>query len=222
MCEPYSRLGSHYSQVSILSHGLSHERLNKVKNTSVNFITPHLKSKEHSPRNHNEVQRVSRDLMRISSDGHKNTPVGAKQVTRSLASQVTEFCSAKDICLQAELDDNYSSLTTHVMRKLPSGNDFVALRSINVALNNLLKVPEGLTKNLQILNLSRNRIKSLAGIELCSKLVFLNASHNQIQTVSTIGVLQRLKELYLNNNWLPTASLKEFAQIKSLCILDLA
>ena len=31
-----------------------------------------------------------------------------------------------------------------------------------------------------------------------------------------------MRELYLNNNWLPTASLKEFAQIKSLCILDLA
>ena len=148
MCEPYSRLGSHYSQVSILSHGLSHERLNKVKNTSVNFITPHLKSKEHSPKNNNAPQRLSREVIRVSSDGHKNTPVGSKPVTKSIASQITDFCSTKDICLQAELDDNYSSLTTHVMKKLPSGNDFVALRSINVALNNLLKVPDGLTKNL--------------------------------------------------------------------------
>lgn len=85
-----------------------------------------------------------------------------------------------------------------------------------MALNDLIKIPEGLTRNLLILNVSRNRLKSLSGVEVCSRLVFLNASHNQIQTVSTIGVLQRLRELYLGNNWLPTASLKEFAGLKSL------
>ena len=67
--------------------------------------------------------------------------------------------------------------------------NLMQLRSLNIAVNNLMKVPNGLTKNLLILNISRNRIKSLNGIEVCSRLAFLNASHKQIQTVSTIGVL---------------------------------
>ena len=75
------------------------------------------------------------------------------------------------------------------MNKLNSGEDFAVLRSLNISLNSLMKVPDGLTKNLLILNISRNRIKSLNGIEVASKLIFLNACHNQIQTVSTIGVL---------------------------------
>ena len=40
--------------------------------------------------------------------------------------------------------------------------------------------------------------------------------------MQTIGVLQRLKELYLANNWLPSASLKEFACLKQLTLLDLS
>ena len=74
------------------------------------------------------------------------------------------------------------------------------VRSVNISLNNLLKVPEGLIKNLLVINISRNRLKSLSGIEVCNRLIFLNASHNQIQTVSTIGQLQRLKELFLASN----------------------
>ena len=66
------------------------------------------------------------------------------------------------------------------MEKFNNGEEFVALRSLSISLNSLMKVPDGLTKNLLILNLSRNRIKSLNGIEVCSKLIFLNASHNQI------------------------------------------
>ena len=66
------------------------------------------------------------------------------------------------------------------MEKFSNGEEFVALRSLSISLNSLMKVPDGLTKNLLILNLSRNRIKSLNGIEVCSKLIFLNASHNQI------------------------------------------
>lgn len=124
--------------------------------------------------------------------------------------------------MQAQLKDAYSSLTSQILEKLENGNDYNFLRSINVSLNSLLKVPEGLTKNLLVLNLSRNRIKSLNNIEVCRRLVFLNASHNQIQTVSTIGLLQSLKELYLANNWLPSATLKEFNSLKSLKILDLS
>ena len=64
------------------------------------------------------------------------------------------------------------------MNKLNSGEDFAVLRSLNISLNSLMKVPDGLTKNLLILNISRNRIKSLNGIEVASKLIFLNACHN--------------------------------------------
>ena len=54
------------------------------------------------------------------------------------------------------------------------------LRSLNMSLNNLIKLPEGISKSLMILNISRNRLKSLSGIEICTRLIFLNASHNQI------------------------------------------
>ena len=57
-------------------------------------------------------------------------------------------------------------------------DNLLNMRSLNLGLNNLMKVPDGLTKNLLILNISRNRIKSLNGIEVCSRLLFLNASHN--------------------------------------------
>ena len=96
------------------------------------------------------------------------------------------------------------------------------VRSVNISLNNLIKVPEGLTKSLLIINVSRNRLKSLTGIEVCTRLILLNASHNQIQTVSTIGALQKLRELFLGQNWLPSATLKEFAVLKSLQLLDLS
>lgn len=64
------------------------------------------------------------------------------------------------------------------MDKLQSGEEFAGLRSLSISCNSLLKVPDGLTKNLLVLNLSRNRIKSLNGIEVCSKLIFLNAASN--------------------------------------------
>ena len=142
---------------------------------------------------------------------------------RSVVSHVSEFSNTKDLNLQGQFKDNYSSLGTQVNKALGAcaPANIAQVRSINTALNNLIRVPEGLTKNLLILNLSRNRLKSLTGIEICSRLTFLNASHNMIQTVSTISVLQKLKELFLGNNWLPSAALKEFSGLKSLQLLDL-
>ena len=102
-----------------------------------------------------------------------------------------EFNPAKDLNLSAQFKDNYSSLTSQVNKStdLSAPVNLMQIRSLNIALNSLIKVPEGLTKNLLILNVSRNRLKSLTGVEACPRLVFLNASHNQIQSVQTIGVL---------------------------------
>ena len=93
--------------------------------------------------------------------------------------------------MQGLFKDNYSSLPNQIKKVM--GDEHAVnvnlVRSINVSLNNLIKLPEGLTKSLIILNVSRNRLKSLSGVEVCTRLVFLNASHNQIQTVSTISTL---------------------------------
>ena len=63
------------------------------------------------------------------------------------------------------------------------------VRSLNVAMNSMLKVPEGVFKNIIVLNISMNKLKSLNGLEECSRLQFLNASQNQITTDFTLGPL---------------------------------
>jgi Leucine-rich repeat (LRR) protein len=87
-------------------------------------------------------------------------------------------------------------------------------------MNSMLKVPEGIFKNITVLNISMNRLKSLNGLEICSGLQFLNASQNQITTDFTIGPLQKLKELYLSQNLL--SSIKEIANLRQLRTLDLS
>lgn len=52
------------------------------------------------------------------------------------------------------------------------------IRSLNLAVNSILKVPEGIFKSIIVLNISMNKLKSLGGIEECSRLQFLNASQN--------------------------------------------
>ena len=93
---------------------------------------------------------------------------------------LSDFNQAKDLNMQGRFKDNYSSLTSQINRAMTDGTtvNIAQVRSLNVALNSLIKVPEALTKNLLVLNLSRNRLKSLTGVELCSRLTFLNASHN--------------------------------------------
>jgi len=94
------------------------------------------------------------------------------------------------------------------------------VRSLNISMNSILKVPEGVFKNIIVLNVSMNRLKSLNGLEECSRLQFLNASQNQIATDFTIGPLQKLKELYLSQNLLST--IKEIANLRQLRTLDLS
>jgi Leucine-rich repeat (LRR) protein len=47
-----------------------------------------------------------------------------------------------------------------------------------------------------------NKLRSLAGLEICSGLRFLNASHNQIQSLGHLSHLQLLTELFLSQNML--------------------
>ena len=63
------------------------------------------------------------------------------------------------------------------------------LTSLNVAMNSILKVPDGIFKGLLILNISMNRLKSLNGIESCPRLLFLNANNNQISSINAINQL---------------------------------
>ena len=44
------------------------------------------------------------------------------------------------------------------------------VRSLNLAMNSILKVPEGIFKSILVLNISMNKLKSLNGIEECSRL----------------------------------------------------
>lgn len=45
-----------------------------------------------------------------------------------------------------------------------------SVRSLNVAMNSMLRVPEGIFKNITVLNISMNKLKSLNGLEECSRL----------------------------------------------------
>lgn len=45
-----------------------------------------------------------------------------------------------------------------------------SVRSLNIAMNSMLRVPEGIFKNLTVLNISMNKLKSLNGLEECSRL----------------------------------------------------
>ena len=61
------------------------------------------------------------------------------------------------------------------------------VRSLNIAMNSILKVPDGLFKGLLILNISMNRLKSLNGIKNCPRLLFFNANNNQISSINAIN-----------------------------------
>lgn len=78
----------------------------------------------------------------------------------------------------------------------------MTLRSMNLALNMLQRMPPALEKSLQFLNISYNKLKSLNGIEACINLKFLNASHNLISSLNGIVILQSLREVILDSNML--------------------
>ncbi|XP_067136799.1 dynein axonemal light chain 1-like [Centruroides vittatus] len=70
-------------------------------------------------------------------------------------------------------------------------------------------------KNLRILSIGRNRIKSLSGIEALSEsLEELWASYNQIDKLKGIEALKKLKVLYVSNN-----RIKEWSEILKLAEL---
>ncbi|XP_050665464.1 dynein axonemal light chain 1-like [Leptidea sinapis] len=67
-------------------------------------------------------------------------------------------------------------------------------------------------RNLKILSLGRNYIKSVAGIEtVADTLEELWISYNQIDKLKGLGVMKNLKVLYISNN-----SVKEWAEFNRL------
>ena len=76
-------------------------------------------------------------------------------------------------------------------------------------------------KNLTILSLSRNNIKSLTGLEAVGEtLLELWISYNNIEKLKGINVLKKLKVLYMSNN-----NVKEWTEFQKLadlaCLQDL-
>ena len=88
------------------------------------------------------------------------------------------------------------------------------MRSINLSLNSLVKLPSGLEKTLIYMNVSYNKLKSLTGIESCVNLKFLNVSGNQLSSASNLIILQSMRELIFSHNQLSV--LKELGQLKNL------
>jgi dynein light chain 1 len=72
-------------------------------------------------------------------------------------------------------------------------------------------------KNLKILSLGRNNIKSLTGLEAVGdSLVELWISYNLIEKLKGINVLKKLKVLYMSNN-----QLKDWGEFQKLAELPL-
>lgn len=76
-------------------------------------------------------------------------------------------------------------------------------------------------KNLQILSLGRNNIKSLTGLEAVGDtLLELWISYNNIEKLKGINVLKKLKVLYMSNNNVKDS--KEYEKLSDLpCLEDL-
>ncbi|GAB6021742.1 Dynein light chain 1, axonemal [Chamberlinius hualienensis] len=70
-------------------------------------------------------------------------------------------------------------------------------------------------KNLKVLSLARNNIKSFAGLEALGEILEeLWISYNQIERLTGIGVLKKLKVLYMSNNYV-----KEWSEFHKLVAL---
>ncbi|XP_041974022.1 dynein axonemal light chain 1-like [Aricia agestis] len=79
-------------------------------------------------------------------------------------------------------------------------------------------------RNLKILSLGRNNIKSLAGIETVSEsLEELWISYNVIDKLRGVAALRRLRVLYMSNNnvkeWVEFNRLQELPQLRDLVFI---
>jgi len=93
------------------------------------------------------------------------------------------------------LDLSGKGLKTFEIDYKTSASDKRQLRSINLSCNTLVKLPTGLEKSIQFMNLSFNKLKSLTGIESCVNLKFLNVSGNQLSSASNLVHLQSIREI---------------------------
>eukprot|EP00048_Salpingoeca_helianthica_P001848 m.52178 g.52178 ORF g.52178 m.52178 type:complete len:189 (-) comp11759_c1_seq1:82-648(-) len=74
-------------------------------------------------------------------------------------------------------------------------------------------------RNLKVLSLGRNNIKSLAGLEVVADtLEQLWLSYNQLEKLKGIGLMKKLKIFYMSNN--KVKDWKEFEELKQCPLLD--
>lgn len=73
---------------------------------------------------------------------------------------------------------------------------------------------------LEELDLARNGLQSLEGIEYCCYTRYLDASENELSDISNLCYLNTLEELYLENNFI--GSVESLQNLFSLRILDLS
>lgn len=124
----------------------------------------------------------------------------------------TSLAEAKEVGLQfqwppIEKMDNSLSVLTSVEKLSLSTNMIEKIQGLNTL------------KNLKILALGRNYIKTFSGLEgVSDTLQELWISYNFIEKMKGIGVLKNLKVLYMSNNLVKDWS--EFKKLDELPILE--
>ncbi|XP_013865365.1 dynein light chain 1, axonemal [Austrofundulus limnaeus] len=104
----------------------------------------------------------------------------------------------------------------------PSLSSLTSCEKLSLSTNCIEKITnlDGL-KNLKILSLGRNNIKTLAGLEAVGDtLEELWISYNSIDDLTGVDVMKKLKLLYMSNNKVKTWV--EFEKLKGLpCLVNL-
>lgn len=73
---------------------------------------------------------------------------------------------------------------------------------------------------LEELDLARNGLQSLEGIEYCCHTRYLDVSNNELSDISSLSYLNTIEELYLENNLI--GSIESLQNLNNLRILDLS
>nr|CAD7205911.1 unnamed protein product [Timema douglasi] len=104
---------------------------------------------------------------------------------------------------------------------------FFYFRKLSLSTNMIEKISGiSLLKNLKVLSLGRNYIKTFSGLEAIGEtLEELWLSYNLIEKIKGVGVLKKLKVLYLSNNivkdWPEFNKLQEIPNLEDLVFVGL-
>ena len=106
---------------------------------------------------------------------------------------------------------------------VPSEKNSGNVKFLNVADNDIEEIDAdaiGAYRQLECLDVSRNKIKSLKGLEGCGGLIVIDASQNLLRSIAPIAGLSRLKSLNVARNRLKKIDIG--GVLKSLTILDVS